>query len=254
MSTEAQAEPTVVELTEPVTPDIPVTDDAAVTPEVADQEAEQKEAEPTESVEDRLKRLEREAHALRRRNEKLAAKHRVEAETAAQYRARLEQIHGAQNQAEVTPETIEQAMRERVSHVERETEAVVTIKSLAKSDPKFIANLNALAEEAGSLMDQRGLPTPLLDQIMECDKPTKVAAYLAKNPDVAAELEGLSPTRLAKRLLLIETGMSAPPKVSNAPEPIKPIGQRGRGTTVPLEDLPMDEYIAARRKQGNTRY
>jgi hypothetical protein len=201
-----------------------------------------------------VKRLEREAHALRRRNEKLAAKHRVEAETAAQYRARLEQIHGAQNQAEATPETVEQAMRERVTHIERETKAVVTIESLAKSDPKFIANLNALSEEAGALMDQRGLPSPLLEQIMECDKPTKVAAYLAKNPEIAAELEGLSPTRLAKRLVLLETGMSAPPKVSNAPEPIKPIGQKGRGTQVPLEDLPMEEYIAARRKQGNTRY
>ena len=245
MEQEVQAVEPVQSIEEPVKqPDAPETGEPAVKPEVADQETQQEEQETTE---DKLKRLEREAHALRRRSEKLAAKHKAAEEIARQYQSHFEQIQGANGQTEASPEAIQRAMQEKLSMAEREIEAVVAIKAIAKQDARFVENLNRLAEEAGPLMDNRGLPTALLDEIMDCEKPAKVVAYLVKNPEVAAELEGLNASRLARKLVAIESAVSGAPKVTKAPEPIKPIGTQGRGTSKSPEDMTQAEYEAWRK-------
>jgi hypothetical protein len=75
--------------------------------------------------------------------------------------------------------------------------------------------------------------------------------HLGQHPDLAAELQGLSPAQLGRRIERIETQMKAKPQpkpVSKAPEPARPISaSRSTGN---LSDLPMDEYIAQRRAQG----
>lgn len=87
--------------------------------------------------------------------------------------------------------------------------------------------------------------------------------HLAKNPELAVRLNGLSPARAAIELGRIEATLEAPPRevetpreievpakpASNAPDPIKPIAAP-RNTTVSLENADMTDYIAARRKQG----
>lgn len=80
--------------------------------------------------------------------------------------------------------------------------------------------------------------------------------HLAKNPDIAARLNGLSPAKAAIELGRIEATLEAPREVevpakppSNAPEPEKPIAAP-RNTSVSLETAEMTDYIAARRKQG----
>lgn len=244
MSTEGQVD--VTEVIEQ--PDIADTDVAAENPEVAEQEAEH-----VETSDEKAARLEKETHALRRAKDKATAKLQMERQALREARAHLQNISNAQNpnKPQVTQESMQRELQDRAYVVEVATETAATIKSYQKQDPKFVENLKELAEEVGPLVNERGLPTPFLEQIMDCDKPTKVVAYLLKNPEVVAELEDLSPTRLAKKLTLLEAQLGQSPKTSKNPEPIKPIGQKGRGTAKSLEDIDdMDEYIAARAKQG----
>ena len=238
MSTEVQAD-LVIE----VQPDIPETNETAEKPEVAEQESEEQ---AVETAEERAKRYEREAHALRRKNDKLNAKYRAEQEV----RQRLEQTQGDRNQdRQVSPEQQEQALT-------REIEAVVTVKNLIRDNPKFADHIKTIAEEVGpvvQVVNGHEIPSDLLEGILDCEKPAKVAAYLAQNPEVAEELDGLNPKALARRLGQLEDRLKAAPKVSSAPEPIKPIGQRGSGGTKTPDQMTDREFAEWRRKQIKSR-
>jgi len=87
--------------------------------------------------------------------------------------------------------------------------------------------------------------------ILESDDAAALLHHLGTNPDLAAELNGLSPAQLGRRIERFEAQMKAKPQpkpVSKAPEPARPISaSRSSGN---LADLPMDEYIASRRAQG----
>lgn len=115
----------------------------------------------------------------------------------------------------------------------------------------FRSALETVAEEAGPLFNQRGLPTALGEAILESDDAAALLHHLGTNPDLAAELNGLSPAQLGRRIERFEAQMKAKPQpkpVSKAPEPARPISaSRSSGN---LADLPMDEYIANRRAQG----
>jgi hypothetical protein len=228
-----------------VQPEVPVSDVTAESPEVAEQENPVVE----ETLEQKVERLEKEAHGKQKRIDKQAAKLHAERDAARIYRTRLEQIEASQNpnQRQITPE---QALQERAHMVEVETKAVVKIEGLAEQDGKFVQNLKALQEEVGPLLDGRNLPSPLLESILDCDKPTKVVAYLVKNPEVAAELEGLNPKQLTKHLTKLEMQLQTAPRTSNNPDPIKPIGQKGKGVAKGPEDMSMEEYVAYRKKEG----
>lgn len=230
-------------------PEIAEIDDAAVKPEIAEREVAE------ETLEQKVARLEKESHGKQKRIEKLAAKNRVNEETASQYRARLEQIHNAQNQnqKQLTPEDIQRELQTRVHVAEVAAETAATIKNYMKSDPKFAENLKEIAEEAGPMV-VNGLPSPLLEAILDCDKPHKVAAFLKANPESAAELDGLSPARLARKLVVIEAGLTASKetKVSSAAKPLQPVKAGGTTNALPPET---DRYawIEARNKQVGRR-
>ena len=87
---------------------------------------------------------------------------------------------------------------------------------------------------------------------MDADAGPSLAYHLAKNPDVAARLNAMTPTRAAIELGRIETTLTAPAvKVpSNAPTPITPIPPQASGRTVDLSKASMEDYIAERKRQG----
>lgn len=76
--------------------------------------------------------------------------------------------------------------------------------------------------------------------ISESDAGADVAYFLGKNPSKAAEIAGMSPVKATRELVKIEAELNARPKAnpSKAPEPISPIGQRGKAST---SALPSDE-------------
>lgn len=76
--------------------------------------------------------------------------------------------------------------------------------------------------------------------ISESDMGADVAYHLGKNPMKAAQIAQMTPIKAARELLSIESELAARPKAkpSQAPEPITPVGTRGKAST---SSLPSDE-------------
>src|SRR2546423_213152 len=106
-------------------------------------------------------------------------------------------------------------------------------------------------------------------ELLDSELGPQIAYHLAKHPDIAAKLNGLTPTAAAREIGRLEATLGTvsapsepvvdapaepvPPapkaKTTSAPPPVKPTGQ-GRSTSVDLAKASMDEYVAARKAQG----
>lgn len=248
MSTEAET----VELAPTLnTPEPTQTAPEVVTPDVeaAKPDDEQK-AEP--SKEDDAEKARR---AMQRRIDKRTAdlyRERAEKEQLSQRLAALEAR--ANGEPEQPPQQVDPyEVAKEIARVERVTEKANGIAQDGEQRFKaeFRTALETVVEEAGQLFDKKGLPTHLGEAILESDDAAALLHHLGTNPDLAAELNGLSPAQLGRRIERIEAQMKAKPQpkpVSKAPEPARPISaSRSSGS---LADLSMDEYIATRRAQG----
>lgn len=80
-----------------------------------------------------------------------------------------------------------------------------------------------------------------------------VAYYLGKNPGKAYEISQLPPMRAARALVAIESELAAKPKASpsKAPEPITPIGTRGKASSssLPSDNDPIDVWMEKERER-----
>lgn len=72
--------------------------------------------------------------------------------------------------------------------------------------------------------------------ISDSDAGPDVAYYLGKNPMKALQIAQMSPFKAARALMEIEKDISSKPqaKPSKAPEPITPVGSRGKSSSSPL--------------------
>lgn len=82
-----------------------------------------------------------------------------------------------------------------------------------------------------------------------------VAYFLGKNPERAQDISEMSAVRAARELTRIEAELAAKPRAtpSNAPEPIKPVGTRGKSTSsaLPSDDDPIDVWM--KKEQARVR-
>jgi hypothetical protein len=87
--------------------------------------------------------------------------------------------------------------------------------------------------------------------LLESEHGPKLAYKLALDPSLADKLNRMSPMAAAKEIGKLEMGIETPkPKpVSSAPTPPNPI-PGGRQSLKALGDMPMEEYVAARKAQG----
>jgi hypothetical protein len=87
--------------------------------------------------------------------------------------------------------------------------------------------------------------------MIESDQSADIVYHLAKNPEEAKRIAALPAYAQAKEIGKLEDRLSAkkPIKVSNAPEPIKPV-DGGKNFTKKLEDMTIDEMIEHDRKRG----
>jgi hypothetical protein len=130
---------------------------------------------------------------------------------------------------QITREDFERVTRDRAAQMRQAEKLGESVDGMIERGRSgidgFDAKVLALAEEL-PLYDMRtNSPTPALLALVECDAPEKVIAYLGENPDVAAELADLSPTRLARRLAQIEQQVAKPQSrlPSSAPKPLEPV-------------------------------
>lgn len=123
----------------------------------------------------------------------------------------------------------------------------------------------------------------VVEQLLDADRGPEVAAHLARHPEIADKLNKMTPVQAAREIGKIEAKLpdpvasndaagddtttepnkgddgkgtqpaaqqgKPPVKTTTAPAPAKTAGQ-SRSTTVPLEKMGMDEYVAARKAQG----
>jgi len=232
--------------------------EAVETPDVtAPETQEQQEADPVKTLE---KQIEKErARAERRINAKhaQAAQARAEAQVLREQLQQLQSRQPAQSEDEpLTPERIQsfvdQEANKRAQQIaaqQREQDAIKgTVNRIMSEGQKlagFTEAVNAVHDEVPLFDANTGKPSALFEAISDCDKPAAVLHYLGTNPDLAAELDGLTPTRLARKLVAIEQEMAASkaPKTSGAPKPLTPV----RPGAVSLDPKPgTTDYITAK--------
>ena len=96
----------------------------------------------------------------------------------------------------------------------------------------------------------------VVDSLLDSDSGPELAYHLAKNPETVKHINSLSPLAAAREIGRIEASLSTPaaPRekpASKAPAPITP-ARSSAPASVNLATANMDQYIAARRKQGAT--
>lgn len=109
--------------------------------------------------------------------------------------------------------------------------------------------LNNMAQILG------GIPTSLTEAAIESGNPHEVLYHLAKNPDEAARIALLPPTRQAVAVAKVAQGLNAPKRVSSAPPPITPKVNGMGAAPATLDDpgLSMEEWARLRNEQSKAR-
>lgn len=170
--------------------------------------------EPETSEEDDLKERVKRAH-IAAREEKRRAK-LLEQE--------LEVLRG--NRTEHRDETIaREAALMAHQMVAGKTMADKTTAIRNELDAKFGGAASILTAFAESFPDVGGVPTPLVEAIIEAGdgQEAKIVHWLSNNLDEAERIYGLSPTQQGVAIHKIATKLAAPKKVSQAPVPAKPV-------------------------------
>jgi Skp family chaperone for outer membrane proteins len=168
-----------------------------------------------------------------------------------QARERLSQLETTEPTDKPRESVDPHALAREIALVEKVTEKSNQIaKEGTKRFPDFMETIAAISEELGPLFDQRGRPAPVMEAVFDAEKPADLLHFLGKNPDLAAELEGLTPAQLGRRIARLETQMAeqAKPKTSAAPKPLEPV--RGGASDNELRsDLSTEEWMRRREAQ-----
>lgn len=133
------------------------------------------------------------------------------------------------------------AERERQQQAERVQEA-------------FLERAEKAAERYPDFHAVVGNPTLPINEAMaefiaDSDQGADVAYYLGKNPLKAAQISQMSPVRAARELAKIEAELAQPPKTSNAPPPIRPLGANGSSGQKDPADMSASEFAKWRKEQ-----
>lgn len=228
------SESTEVKEVEPNTPNATAADGDVETKEQVKDERKFSQAEVDALVQKRLLKEERRVHR------------RVEQQLREQSAERIAQVEPKResfaDESEFTRAQVEHlaekrameklAERELAKKAEQQTESF--IEKAEKASERY-ADFNAVVSNPSLRIDEK-----MVEFISESDHGADVAYYLGKNTAKAAEIAGMSPMQAARALLAIESEIAAKPKVSlsKAPEPINPVGTRGKASS---SSLPSDE-------------
>lgn len=120
----------------------------------------------------------------------------------------------------------------------------------AEGDKKYGDFEGIVSDLGGHLKSQNlSLSTPCVAAIMEADNAVEIIYHLNEHPEEAERIAKLSEYGQAKEIGKLEDKLQKPKKLSNTPEPVKPIGG-GATLQKTLETATGAEYAALRKKQG----
>lgn len=139
------------------------------------------------------------------------------------------------------------AERERAREVEKRSESF--LDKADKATERY-PDFNAVVSNPTLPINES-----MAEFIAESDSGADVAYFLGKNPGKAFEIAQLSPIKAARELAKIESELAARPKAnpSKAPEPINPVGQRGKASvsSLPSDSDDIDTWM--RKEQARLR-
>lgn len=112
---------------------------------------------------------------------------------------------------------------------------------------EFKSSVAAVLEEAGPLIDRKGMPTPLGEAVLDSDNPAALLHYLGQNPEDAGELRGLTPARLGRALVRIEAQIAA--EKTKPAKPLQPVTPKGNPKPKSDQEMTDAEWYAARKRK-----
>lgn len=144
------------------------------------------------------------------------------------------QASQGQDDQELTPEQISQAIAQQANEIAERREMNRRCDQVAaqaeKMDKNFLTNFRELTQETGPMFDQQGRPAPLMEAILDSESPAKVLVHLTENRDLAAEIADMTPRQQIRRIAQLENELEAaaakekePKKPSAAPKPATPV-------------------------------
>ena len=103
------------------------------------------------------------------------------------------------------------------------------------------------------------ITSDMVKAMADSDDPGEIAYYLGKHKEDARRIAGLSSFQQAKEIGKLEARLSAQPnkqpskKVTNAPDPIEPVGGNASSKKKDVRDMSFDEYEQTRNAQERSR-
>jgi hypothetical protein len=136
-------------------------------------------------------------------------------------------------------------------------------KALATRREKFEAQAEELADrypdfDAVARNPHLTINEAMAEFISESDVGAELAYALGKKPSLAADIAHMSPVQAARALAKLEAEIASKPKAqaSKAPDPINPVGNRGRATAtaMPSDDDDIDTWMRKERERVRKAY
>jgi len=148
----------------------------------------------------------------------------------ASYKIRKEQ---QEENAKVQVEQYEKAWNER----------------LAKAQEKTPEVLDAIRDVGRKISREMAIV------IKDSDVGPEIALYLQKNPNEITRLSRIHPVSMSREIGKIEAKLQSAPmetkpnKITQAPEPIKPVGGRTQAVTTDQEKIPIEDFMSRRNSE-----
>jgi len=154
----------------------------------------------------------------------------------------------------LSQEDIDRRVNERADQVARQREVNARSNQVLQEGIKafgedFRQSVATVLEEAGDFVDRRtGAPTALLEAVLDADNPSVLLNHLGQNPDDAAELRGLGPAALGRRIAKLEAQLAAAPAPQSTPVH-KPVQGSATARAKPADQMSDAEWHRQRQEQ-----
>lgn len=236
--------------TEPNTPEVTAADGEVETKQQAEPEKTFTQAEVDALVQKRLLKEERRVHRRIEQQMRDAQQQQVRQQAPARESFQDDEAYLRAHIEHLAEQKAAEKLAERQARQEAE-----------KRSESFLAKAEKAAERYAdfqAVVSNPSLPVneAMAEFIAESDQGAEVAYFLGKNPGKAYEISQLSPIRAARELAKIEADLaSRPARVSRTPEPISPVGNRGRASSssLPSDDDDIETWMRKERARAAKR-